>query len=40
MFFNLPFMDALYDEEDISFDDLDDLLKTSGPSSGQRTLIT
>jgi hypothetical protein len=34
MFFNLPFMDALYDEEDISFDDLDDLLKTSGPSSG------
>ena len=34
MFLNLPFMDALYDEEDISFDDLDDLLKTSGPSSG------
>jgi hypothetical protein len=31
MFFNLPFMDALYDEEDISFEDLDDLLKTSGP---------
>ncbi len=34
MLFGIPVMDALYDEDDISFDDLDDLLKTSGPSSG------
>ena len=35
MFLNLPFMgtSTKYDESEISFDDLDDLLRTSGPST-------